>query len=80
MFVWVPIILVSRWLEPDSKVAALLILIATAIATNGYTSYCHGRFGQTIGKWVMRIRVVRTTGEPIGWREAWLRESILLLF
>lgn len=47
-----------------------------AILYSAYTVYFHGRFGQTIGKRVMGIRVVRLTGENIGWPNAWRRSSV----
>lgn len=33
-------------------------------------------YGQTLGKYVLRIRVVRLDGFRIGWREAILRSSV----
>jgi len=67
-------------LEYFSKTAAWILVIPTAIVFVGYPIYCHGRFGQTVGKRAMRIRVVRTTGERIGWREAYLRSIGGLFF
>jgi uncharacterized RDD family membrane protein YckC len=68
------------WLQALSKVAALVVLLPMAVLFLAYTIYCHGRFGQTIGKRVMNIRVVRTNGQRIGWWEAWLRSSFDVLF
>ena len=76
LFVLVPLIVVNEVLQSISKGAALLLVIPMAASYLAYAIYCHGRFGQTVGKRAMRIRVVRTTGERIGWREAWLRSSI----
>ncbi len=45
-----------------------------------YTIYCHGRFSQTVGKRIMGVRLVRVTGERVGWREAWLRSSVDVAF
>jgi uncharacterized RDD family membrane protein YckC len=66
----------QAWLESYSKIAAYLLVVPVAFAYSGYSIYCHGRFGQTLGKYVMGIIVVRTTGERIGWSEAWLRSSV----
>lgn len=79
-FVLLPLMLVQGWLESFSKGTALVLVIPMAVAYAAYSIYCHGRFGQTVGKRVMGIRVVRTTGERIGWREAWLRSSIDVFF
>ena len=51
-----------------------------AAAYCAYSIYGHGRFGQTVGKHFMHIRVVRLTGERISWAEAWLRSSIDVAF
>ncbi len=74
-FVLLPLMVVQGLLESVSKGAALALVIPMAVAYAAYSIYCHGRFGQTVGKRVMGIRVIRTTGERIGWREAWLRSS-----
>src|SRR5262245_6871342 len=79
-FVLLPIMAVDVWLQSISRVAAILLVVPMTAAYCAYTIYCHGRFGQTIGKHAMGIRVVRTTGERIGWREAWLRSSIDVVF
>lgn len=79
-FVLLPLMVVQGLLESVSKGAALALVIPMAVAYAAYSIYCHGRFGQTIGKRVMGIRVVRTSGERIGWREAWLRSSVELCF
>jgi uncharacterized RDD family membrane protein YckC len=41
-----------------------------------YTIFFHARWGQTLGKKAMNIRVVKVSGEPISWREAFLRSSV----
>lgn len=80
LFVLLPIMAILVWLESESKIAAFVFVIPMGIAYDYYTIYCHGRFGQTIGKRVMGICVVFTTGEPIGWRSAWLRGSVDVIF
>jgi uncharacterized RDD family membrane protein YckC len=79
-FVLLPLILAHSWLESISRLAALLLVIPMASAYAAYTIYCHARFGQTVGKHAMGIRVVRVSGERIGWREAWLRSSVDVAF
>ena len=75
-FVLLPLMVVDVWLQSMSLVAAIILVVPTTAAYWAYTIYCHGRFGKTIGKHAMGIRVVQTTGERIGWREAWLRSSV----
>ena len=79
-FVFLPVIFIQAWLESISKVTAIILVVPMTAAYCAYTIYCHGRFGKTVGKHAMGIRVVRTTGERIGWREAWLRSSVDLAF
>ena len=71
-----PPMLVQARIGAASKTAALALAVPWIILAVGYSVYCHGRFGKTMGKAVMRIRVARLTGERIGWREAWLRSSV----
>lgn len=80
LFVLLPIMVAHAWLVSESKIAALVLVIPMAIVYDSYTIYCHGRFGQTVGKRVMGIRVVLTTGEAIGWHAAWLRSSVDVMF
>lgn len=71
-----PLGVVHAWLDSLSKVAALTLAVPVAALYWAYVIYCHGRWGQTIGKHVMGIRVVHITGERIGWRGAWLRSCV----
>jgi uncharacterized RDD family membrane protein YckC len=79
-FVLLPLIFTQLWLESLSRAAAFFLVIPMTAAYCTYTIYCHGRFGKTVGKHALGIRVVKTTSEPIGWREAWLRSSVDLAF
>jgi uncharacterized RDD family membrane protein YckC len=76
ILVFVPLGLLQWGLESSSKVAALVMVIPYAALAQAYSIYGHGRFGRTVGKWVMGIRVVRVTGDPLRWREAWLRSAV----
>ena len=78
LLVFVPLILAYHSLESISQSAALVFSILHAGLGQAYTIYGHGRFGKTVGKWVMGIKVVRVTGEPLRWREAWLRSAVEL--
>ena len=41
-----------------------------------YTVYLHARFGGTLGKLAVGIRVTRPDGKRIGWNQAWRRSSV----
>lgn len=64
---------------PEQWLAGLLITltILTGVMAGGmivlYFPILEGRFGQTVGKAALRLRVVREDGLPIGYKEAILR-------
>jgi len=59
------------------KVLVALLLIIESSAWLVYTVVMHGRYGQTVGKMVAKVRVVDfRTEERISWRQAWLREGL----
>jgi uncharacterized RDD family membrane protein YckC len=78
--VFVPLMVAYQGLASVSRIAALVFTVLHAALGLVYTIYCHGRFGKTVGKWAMGIRVVRVTGEPLRWREAWLRSVFDVCF
>jgi len=78
--VFMPLFVAQAFVESQSRGAAFVLAIPVAAASVGYSIWFHGRGGRTPGKRVMGIRVVRTTGEPIGWRQAWMRSSVDVLF
>ena len=57
-----------------------MLVIVESLAWLLYTVVMHGRYGQTIGKMVTKVRVVdfRTEGK-ISFRQAWLREGIPMI-
>ena len=59
---------------------AILSAVLVSVAFIGYRVYCHAIWGQTVGKRVVKLRVVRLSGEAIGWRESLLRSSVEMLF
>lgn len=76
MLVLLPVIVAVEWISGSSRAVAMSLLLPAALLDIGYAIYFHARFGQTVGKRVMGIQVVRLGGNAIGWREAWLRSSV----
>jgi uncharacterized RDD family membrane protein YckC len=64
--------LVTSPLDDDSPIKVLFGLAALAILL-GYEIVMIAVHGQTVGKRMMKLRVVRTTGEPAGWGAAIVR-------
>jgi uncharacterized RDD family membrane protein YckC len=75
-FVTVPFIVIYELLGGYSKTGAYLLAIPASFGYAAYMIYLHGRFGQTLGKKIMKIQVVTLNGTRIGWKEAWLRSSV----
>ena len=44
-----------------------------------YSIAMHGYFGQTIGKWIMRVKVISVDGSRLSMRQALLRDSVPLV-
>ncbi|MET0518879.1 MAG: RDD family protein, partial [Burkholderiaceae bacterium] len=76
LIVLVPIIAVQWAAFKYSREATIALLIPLSYAFVAYVIYCHGRYGQTLGKRVMNIRVLTEGGEPLSWRNAWARSSV----
>ena len=59
--------------------AVVSVLLAIAYSSFGvvYSVWMHVRFGQTLGKWIARVRVVPVKGGlRITWRQALLRDIV----
>jgi uncharacterized RDD family membrane protein YckC len=74
--VLLPLWVAVEWISGSSTAVAMSLLLPAALLYIGYYTYLHARFGQTVGKRVMGIQVVRLDGNAIGWREAWLRSAV----
>jgi uncharacterized RDD family membrane protein YckC len=67
--------------EPGVPVAVVIGGLLTAwFGYLFYDVYLHGRYGQTVGKMVLGIRVVRTDDSPIGFGRALFRAFVAVLF
>ena len=75
---FLPLLGLYFWLAPQSRVAAFLLIPLNFLSYSIYSIYFHARYGQTLGKMAAGIRVLKTDGQPIGFREALLRSSVEL--
>lgn len=66
------------WGSPSLLNPALLSLnyVLTSLLEVGYFVYFIGRWGQTPGKKVLNIKVIRLDDQPIGYLNAFLREIV----
>jgi len=76
ILVLLPTFIAVEWISGSSKAVEMSLLLPAALLWIGYYTCFHARFGQTVGKRVMGIQVVRLDGNVIGWREAWLRSAV----
>jgi uncharacterized RDD family membrane protein YckC len=71
-----PVIVANGLLYRQSKPLALLFTVLLPLLGWAYTLFFHARWGQTLGKKAVNIRILKVSGEPISWREAFLRSSV----
>lgn len=64
------------WLQIFSRPLAFLAQFLLTFIGHIYDIYFHGRYGQTIGKRCLNIRVVSLDGSPVSWKQALLRSSV----
>jgi uncharacterized RDD family membrane protein YckC len=75
-FVLFPIGLLLFWLEGIDKNLAIIITVPSTVLFSMYHVYFNARFGGTLGKLALGIRVAKPDGTKIGWLEAWKRSSV----
>jgi uncharacterized RDD family membrane protein YckC len=63
-----------------SKALADVFIVPLALFAFLYSSVGHALYGRTVGKYLLKIRVVRLDGTRIGWNEAVRRGSVDGLF
>lgn len=76
LLVFVPVFAAVIWATDAGRGIALAFSLAQEIAYFAYTIIGHARWGQTLGKRVVGIRVLDVSGRPIGWRQAVRRSSV----
>lgn len=79
-FVILPFSLLFIWLWGLDKNLAILITIPSSALFAMYHVYFNARYGGTLGKLALGIRISRPNGSKIGWTEAWKRSSVDLVF
>ncbi len=86
LLVWCAILIVLSMLSAllsstvgDSKTTSGFMLIGMFVSYWGYPILCEVYWrGATVGKRAMGIKVVRSDGLPVGWRESVLRNLLLV--
>ena len=78
--VLLPFALLFAWIEGFNRTLAIVLVVPAAFLFSFYSVYFNARFGGTLGKLAVGIRITRSNGEKIGWKEACLRSSVDLVF
>lgn len=78
--IFIPILFLYLYLRLFSWEIAIMIVIPYFFLWSIYNIYFHGRWGQTIGKMVTKIKVVRLDGSTIDYTHAFLRHAVDFLF
>jgi uncharacterized RDD family membrane protein YckC len=76
----IPLILLVMYLNGRGKEFNYYTLCLNLVFTLWYFVYLPKRYGGTPGKLSLGLRITREDGQPIQWKEAFLRYSVLLAF
>jgi len=74
-----PVSILILWVESFSKNIHMLFIIPHAILYLGYNIYMNAAYGGTCGKLIAGIRITKTNGEKIYYKEAFLRNIVDLV-
>jgi uncharacterized RDD family membrane protein YckC len=75
----IPYALVSTWFAYRSKEGFLVAQAVGFIIAIVFEIYLVKRFGGSPGKLIMKIRIAKVDGTPVGYKEASLRYSVLFI-
>lgn len=74
-------IMAPQWWGMSQPVKVYVPVYAlSSTLTMAYVIWMNGRFGATLGKRVMKLKVLDVSGERIGYKQAFCREIILVAF
>jgi uncharacterized RDD family membrane protein YckC len=79
ILVCAPLVVILGMYVFGSWEVAVVAYATYEVLENVYFLYMHGRWGQTIGKMCLRIRVVQLDGSKLSWKHAFLRWSVFLV-
>jgi uncharacterized RDD family membrane protein YckC len=82
VLIFVPIWLIDSWLANSRGLPLLLAswYILYTLSADIYSVTMHARYGQTIGKMVMGIRVLDLSESSLSLRQALLRDAVPIVF
>lgn len=78
VIIMLPLGLAIVWLTSKSQYFQLIYLIPGILIGAWYHVYLVKQYGGTPGKLIMKLRIAKLDGTPVGTKEAFLRYSVLL--
>jgi uncharacterized RDD family membrane protein YckC len=76
--VWIPLIFVDLWVEANihSHVLLALWLVVNTLSFDIYSVAMHAKYGQTLGKMALGVKVLDVSEGRLSLRQALLRDSV----
>jgi len=74
------VVLIAIGSQETSQTVQIILHLIGSFFGVAYSVFLHGRFGQTLGKMVTRIKVVDLAEQPIGLRPALWRDGPTIFF
>lgn len=80
LIITVPIWYIPSRFQSANKAIAIPTVVASYLLFWLYNVYFNARFGGTLGKLAVGIRITKPNGHPVYWAEAFKRSSVDFLF
>lgn len=80
MLVFVPVMFLFHFIDGISIEAAMIGAVLSGLMYSGYSIGFHYKFGATLGKMAVGVKVTKPDGDAIGLQHAILRSSFDLVF
>lgn len=77
--IFIPLIAVVMWADHTFRLFSLYYFVPGQVIALWFNVYLVKRYGGTPGKRLMRIRIVRLDGSPVGYPEAFIRHVVLFV-
>jgi uncharacterized RDD family membrane protein YckC len=80
ILVFIPVVAAIFYLSRINFFFSVIFVIIHTCLFAFYNIYFNAKFGGTIGKLAVNIRLTKPNGTNINWKEAWLRSSVDIVF
>ena len=80
--IFIPVGFFSEWLfglELNGVINFIYYAVIHTLSYYAYTVYMHGRFGKTLGKMALKIKVTKVSGEPFTFKGAFYRDIVIIV-